>query len=117
MLTRQISFSATNAIPCKALEVALIRAMSLEPSLDSRWCCGVGISGRNEHVGEAGGELAGGVGGCGDAGGLRNVMGQLGLGARQFGLSERLGGLCRGSLCGGGSLRTSWDHGTRCWDS
>jgi hypothetical protein len=93
-------------------------AISSEPSSDSRWCCGVagGISGQNERVGEAGGEFAGGVGGWGDAGGLRNVMGWLGLGVRQFGLSECLGRLCRGSLCGGGSLRTSWDHGTRRWD-
>ena len=75
----------------KASEVVLMRAMSSEPSWDSKRCCWAvgGVSGWNERVGEAGGEFARGVGGWGDAGGLRNVMGWLGLGARQFGLSER----------------------------
>jgi len=85
--------------------------MSSEPSCDSKWCCCAigGVLGQNACVREAGGEWGG-------AEGFWNVMGWLGPGVCQFGLSERLGGLCRGSLCGGGSLRTSWDHGTCRWD-
>ena len=61
------------------------------------------------HKGEVGGDWGGG-----DR--LQHEVGRLGLGARQFGKSERLGGLCSGSLCGGGSLRASRGHGVRCWD-
>jgi hypothetical protein len=38
--------------------------------------------------------------------GLLNEVGRLGLGARQFGESERLGRLWGGSLCGGRSLQS-----------
>ena len=48
----------------------------------------------------------GGVGGdWGSNEGLRNVAGRLGLGARQFGLSERLMFRAEGSVWGGGSLQ------------
>jgi hypothetical protein len=50
--------------------------------------------------------LTGGVGGdWGGGEGLRNVAGRLGLGARQFGLSERFGFRAKGSLWDGGSLQ------------
>jgi hypothetical protein len=50
--------------------------------------------------------LMGGVGGnWGGGEGLQNVAGRLGLGACQFGLSERFGFRARGSLWGGGSLQ------------
>ena len=87
-LTRRISPSATWAMLRKASEVVLMRAISSVPSWDLKQCCWAvgGVSGWNERVGEAGSEWGG-------AGGLQNVMGRLGLGVCQFGLSERLGGL------------------------
>jgi hypothetical protein len=52
------------------------------------------------------GGLISGVGGdWGSGEGFRNVAGRLGLGARQFGLSERFGFWVGRSLWGGGSLQ------------
>src|SRR5882724_13702108 len=86
----------------RASEVVLMIETSLETTRDSVWCFG-GIGGISEHNG-----LMSGVGGdWGGGKGLRHEVGRLGLGARQFGESERLGGLCGGSLCGGGSLQPS----------
>jgi len=92
----------TSAMPCKASEVALMREMSSEPSWDSRWCCGVAgsISGGCGLVGGATG------GDWGGDEGLRNVMGQLGLGMRQFGLSERFRPHVERFSWGGGSLQS-----------
>ena len=56
--------------------------------------------GHNGLMGEVGGNWRGGEG-------LRNDVGRLGLGARQFGLSERLGFRTERSLWGGGSLQPS----------
>jgi hypothetical protein len=56
----------------------------------------------------------GGVGGdWGSNEGLQNVVGWLGLGARQFGLSERLMFRAEGSIWDGGSLQLleQWDRG------
>ena len=74
--------------------------MSSKVSRDSVWFFG-GIRGILGHSG-----LTGGVDGdWGGGEGHWNVVGQLGLGARQFRLSERLGFRARGSLWGGGSLQ------------
>ena len=80
--------------------MVLTSEMSSKVSCDSIWFFG-GIRGILGHSG-----LTGGVGGdWGGSEGLRNEVGRLGLGARQFGLSKRFGFWAGGSLWGGGSLQ------------
>ena len=70
-------------------------------SWDSVWCCG--------GVGSVSDGYDGLIGGAdsdwGGAEGFRKEAGWLGLGARQFGLSEHFGMWTEGSLWGGGSLQ------------
>src|ERR1700690_954373 len=76
--------------------------MSSEVSWDWVWCRG----GTWTVSGVCNG-LVEGVGDWGGGEGFLNEIGRLGLGARQFGLSERVGLWTEGSLWGGGSLQPS----------
>src|SRR5882762_209676 len=84
----------------RASEVVLMSETSSKVSQDSVQIFGGirGISGHSELMGGTSGDSGGGDGLC-------NNMGQLGLGACQFRLSEHFGFLTKGSLCDGGSLQ------------
>ena len=82
--------------------MVLMSDTSSKVSWDPVYCFG-GIKGISGHRG-----LVGGVGGdWGSGEELRNEMGRLGLGARQFSESEGFGFGAEGSLWGGGSLQLS----------
>jgi hypothetical protein len=100
VLTWCINLSATRTMFWRASKVVLMIEMSSEVIQDSVWCCwGIGRV-WSGLVGEAGGDRGGGEG-------FQKEVGRLGLGARQFGLSERFRLRARGSLWGGGSLQPS----------
>ena len=83
--------------------MVLMTDTSSKVSRDSVWRFG-GVKsilgGYDGLIGGAGSDWRGGEG-------FLNEVGQLGLGARQFGLSERFGLRAEGSLWGGGSLQPS----------
>ena len=96
----------------RASEVVLTIEMSSRSSGELVLCCwGIGCT-----LGGCSGLAVGVSGDWGGGEGFRKEAGRLGLGACQFGESERLGLLADGSLWGGRSLQSPKGLGLGSWD-